>query len=162
GPTPDDGIRAGTYTQTNVTGAINLTGATLQLTHLVATSVGETFIIVHTTGGVSGAFAGLAEGGSILAQDGTLYTIAYQANAVQGVATFSDLNLDKAGTGYTVTASAGSMSTATTNAFAVTSGSPSQLVVRRGLPSTVQAGVAVSPAVEVVVRDAFGNDALND
>jgi hypothetical protein len=80
GSTPGDGTTAGTYTQTSVTGPINLNGAALAVTHKVATTKGETFTIVHTTGGITGTFAGLPEGATVAADDGTQFTITYQAN----------------------------------------------------------------------------------
>jgi hypothetical protein len=45
-------------------------------------------------------------------------------NAVGGVATFSGLNIDKAGTGYTLIASSGALTTATSTAFTVNNPQP--------------------------------------
>ena len=59
-----NGTTAGTgYDQLNVTGTVNLGGATLQVNPL-ATSVGDTFTIIQNDGTdpVEGTFAGLAEG----------------------------------------------------------------------------------------------------
>ncbi len=236
GPTAGDGITTGTYTQTSVTGPINLNNATLQLTHVPATSVvNETFTIVHSTSGVSGTFAGLPEGGNITASDGTLYSISYADNGGQdvvltqraiptqlqvlqqppvsvtagaafsvkinvedaqgnvalgysgpvtialannptgatlsgtltvqardGVATFSDLSLDKAGSGYTLQATCPNLTPIATSAFDVTAGTPTHLVFHTGLPSNITAGVPVSPAVVVYVEDLFGNVVLTD
>ena len=81
GPTPGDGVTVGTYAQTVVTGSLNLDSAPLQITHAVATSVGETFTLIQTTGGVSGTFAGLPKSATVTASDGTLFTISYQANS---------------------------------------------------------------------------------
>jgi hypothetical protein len=90
GQTPGDGVTVGTYTQTNVTGPINLNLAPLQITHAVATSVGEMFTIVHSTGGISGTFAGLPEGAAVAASDGTPYTISYQGNGGNAVVLTQD------------------------------------------------------------------------
>jgi hypothetical protein len=80
GSTPGDGTTAGTYTQTSATGAVNLNGAALAVTHKVLTTQGETFTIVHSTAGVSGTFAGLAENAIVTADDGTQFKINYGVN----------------------------------------------------------------------------------
>jgi hypothetical protein len=235
GQTPGDGVTVGTYTQTSVTGPINLNGAPLQLTHKVATMAGETFTIVHTTGGVSGTLAGLGEGAVVTADDGTPFTITYQGNggkdvvltqdviptqlvvtqqppgsvlagglismavsaedaqgnvatsfsgkvtvalannpggstlggtltvtANQGVAVFSDLTLNKSGTGYTLQATTPNLTAATTNAFNVTPGAASQLVVTQQPSPTARAGVAFATQPVVVEEDAFGNVLTGD
>src|SRR5207248_3336122 len=76
--------------------------------------------------------------------------------AVDGVATFADLSIDKVGTGYTLTATgAGS---ATSAAFNVTARSlPDALPILQ--PSTTAAGAAITPAVQVTAQDAQGNTA---
>src|SRR2546422_7905305 len=45
-------------------------------------------------------------------------------NAVNGVATFANLKIDKAGTGYTLTATSGTLTQATSNAFNITATPP--------------------------------------
>src|SRR2546422_221862 len=50
------------------------------------------------------------------------------ANAVNGVATFSDLRLAKAASGYKLTAASAGMPTAASTAFRVEPGSPTKLV----------------------------------
>jgi alpha-tubulin suppressor-like RCC1 family protein len=76
--------------------------------------------------------------------------------AVNGVATFAGLTLDKAGTGYTFTASAAGLTAATSSAFAVTPGTANRLMFTVQ-PSSVAAGAAVAPAVQVAVQDTLGN-----
>lgn len=76
--------------------------------------------------------------------------------AVNGVATFANLTVDKVGTGYTLTATATSLTSATSSAFAVNPGAAAKLAFTVQ-PSTVAAGAAVSPAVQVTVQDALGN-----
>jgi hypothetical protein len=73
-----------------------------------------------------------------------------------GVATFSTLTLEKAGTGYTLVASADALPAATSNAFNVSPAAPRQLAFT-AQPSSISAGTAFSPAVEVTLQDAFGN-----
>ena len=83
-------------------------------------------------------------------------------SVTNGVATFSGLSIDKAGTGYTLAAlSTPSFTAATSAPFAVTPGTPTQLVFVQQ-PSTTAAGSAFSPAVTVAVEDAFGNVETGD
>jgi len=76
--------------------------------------------------------------------------------AVNGVATFSNLRIDRAGTGYTLTASADGLTGATSTAFAITAGSATKLVFI-SQPTDAIAGVAISPAIGVAIEDASGN-----
>ncbi len=78
------------------------------------------------------------------------------SNAVGGVATFADLAVDKAATGYTLTAAAGGLTGATSTAFDITAGAAARLVFAVG-PSNTSAGQAIAPAVTVRVVDAAGN-----
>ncbi len=81
GTSPGNGVTPGTYTQVTVEGSINLNGAPLQFSHDVSTSANTTYTIIHTTGGsVTGTFAGLPEGATLVASDGATYTISYLAN----------------------------------------------------------------------------------
>src|SRR2546430_2145892 len=74
--------------------------------------------------------------------------------AVSGVATFF-VSLNKAGTGYTLTASASGLAPATSTAFDIIPGTATQLAFTVQ-PSTTVAGVAISPAVQVTALDAAG------
>ncbi len=76
--------------------------------------------------------------------------------AVNGVATFSNLNINNAGTGYSLTASATGLSGATSTAFNVTAGTASKLVFSVQ-PSNAAAGASITPAVTVTIEDASGN-----
>ena len=77
--------------------------------------------------------------------------------ATAGVATFSTLSIDKAGTGYKLTATAGSGS-GQSNAFDISAATATQLVFATQ-PSATAAGSNISPAVVVTAQDAFGNTA---
>ncbi len=77
-------------------------------------------------------------------------------NAVSGVASFNNLNIDRSGNGYTLTAAGGGLTGATSTTFNVTAGAKSKLAFKTG-PTTTTAGASIAPAVEVVVQDAFGN-----
>ncbi|WP_257455217.1 S8 family serine peptidase [Archangium lipolyticum] len=75
--------------------------------------------------------------------------------AVNGVATFADLSLDRAARGYTLQASADALTPVTSAAFDITTGSPARLVFR-GAPGRLVAGTSFAP-IEVEVQDAQGN-----
>src|SRR6185437_6235808 len=76
--------------------------------------------------------------------------------AVNGVATFFDLSLNKTGTGYTLTASGGGLGPVTSTAFDITPGAASQLAFTVQ-PSNTVAGQRISPAVQLSALDAAGN-----
>jgi hypothetical protein len=86
---------------------------------------------------------------------GTLGGILTQS-AVNGVATFSNLSINKAGTGYTLSATSGSLTAATSNSFTVNAGTATHLGYTT-VPSTATAGTAFS--VTVQSQDANGNPA---
>lgn len=73
-----------------------------------------------------------------------------------GVATFSNLTLNKPGTGYTLVASSGTLASATSTSITVAAGPASQLAFTTQ-PTDTAAGATISPAVQVSVRDAGGN-----
>jgi hypothetical protein len=87
-------------------------------------------------------------GGGILAGTAT-------ATAVDGVAAFSSLTLNKAGTGYTLRATASDLAAATTNSFDVVPAAATQLVVLTQPPATVSSGSAFG--FRVAAEDPFGN-----
>src|SRR5207249_3826540 len=76
--------------------------------------------------------------------------------AVNGVAAFSTLSINKAGIGYTLAASATGITGATSTTFNITSGAAAQLVFTVQ-PSNTTSGAAVTPAVQVTAQDAQGN-----
>src|SRR4029077_15204525 len=76
--------------------------------------------------------------------------------AISGVATFSTLSLNKAGTGYTLTGSATGLTGATSTAFNISAGAAAKLLFTVQ-PSNEVAGVAMTPAVQVAVSDDQGN-----
>ena len=77
------------------------------------------------------------------------------ATAVDGVATFSGLTLNTAGTGYTLEATASGLKTATTSDFNVVPAAPTQLLISSQPPSSVTAGDGFG--VSVAAEDPFGN-----
>src|SRR5439155_1469308 len=73
--------------------------------------------------------------------------------AVNGVATFVDLSLNKTGTGYTPTVPSTALSRSTSTPFDITPGTATQLAFTQQ-PSTTVAGATISPAVQVTALDA--------
>lgn len=80
-------------------------------------------------------------------------------NAAGGVANFSDLQIDKPGTGYTFSASATDLTAATSAAFDVTEAPGVAISVApvAGAGSTVTVGQPVQTAPSVKVTDGFGD-----
>ncbi len=78
-----------------------------------------------------------------------------QVAAVGGIASFSTLSINLAGTGYTLTAASGALAGATSAPFDVTSTLATQLTFSTQ-PSAATAGAAIAPAVKVTARDASG------
>ena len=78
-------------------------------------------------------------------------------SAVAGVATFSGVNLNKSGTGYTLVVSSSGATSATTNAFDVTAAAASALVIFSGNGQTAAASTALPQPLVAQVTDAFGN-----
>src|SRR5207253_7117042 len=68
--------------------------------------------------------------------------------AVNGVASFATLTLDKTDTGYWLTATATGLSTATSSVFGVTPGTATQLAFSQQ-PGTTVANRLITPAVKV-------------
>ena len=78
-------------------------------------------------------------------------------NAGTGVATFSDLSINKAGTGYTLAASAGGLTGATSSTFNITAAPPIPATLAFVVqPSSTAAGVTITPVVQVEIQDQYG------
>ena len=77
-------------------------------------------------------------------------------SAVAGVATFSNLALDRVGTNYTLTAASGGLTGASSINFDITVGAPSKLAFTVQ-PSNTTVGVGIAPAMQVAVQDSQGN-----
>lgn len=81
--------------------------------------------------------------------------------AVNGTATFDDLTIDKAGTGYTLSAASAGLTGATSTAFNITPGAAAQLAIVAGDNVNAVINTATSPAPSVRVTDAHGNNVPN-
>ncbi|HEY6224322.1 MAG TPA: hypothetical protein VIW26_11085 [Gemmatimonadales bacterium] len=82
-------------------------------------------------------------------------------NAVNGVATFSTLSIDKPGTGYTLQATSAGLASATSHAFTITAAPPPPPPAASHLkftvqPTSTQAGQSIAPAVQVSALDTSG------
>jgi VCBS repeat-containing protein len=80
-------------------------------------------------------------------------------SAVNGVATFAGLSIDRSGNGYTLTASASGLTAVTSPSFDIVPGAANRLVFITG-PSDRIVGEKFSPAIQVQVQDAGGNPVL--
>lgn len=106
----------------------------------VTTSTASITVAIADGAGASGAVLG-----------GTL-----TRSAAGGVATFDDLTIDKAGSGYALSAMATSLTGTASTPFTVSPGAPMRLAFTTQ-PTSVGAGANISPAVRVAVKDAQGN-----
>ncbi len=76
--------------------------------------------------------------------------------AVNGEATFSDISIDKAGSGYTINASTTGLLPATSVGFDITGSIATQLLFSIP-PSSAETGAAIVPTFQLEVIDAGGN-----
>ena len=76
-------------------------------------------------------------------------------NAVNGIATFSNLIINASGS-YTLTATDGTLTSTTSGSFSIAAASATKLAIIQP-PNGATAGAAISPAVTVAVEDTFGN-----
>lgn len=74
-------------------------------------------------------------------------------NAIGGVATFSNLSINKAGTGYTLVATSTGLTSATSNAFNIVGGAAVRFVITA--PTRVANGTSFQ--VTITAQDQFGN-----
>ena len=81
-------------------------------------------------------------------------------NAVNGLATFSNLRIDKAASGYSLVATASGLPNVTSTTFTIVPGTATQLAFTVP-PSNTPARATIQPPVQVTAYDAFGNQATN-
>src|SRR5213079_3273553 len=86
-----------------------------------------------------------------------------QVRSVNGVATFADLRLDKADSGYTLTAAAPNLHPDTSAAFSVMPAPATdlQFTVQPRQPSAAMQDSAIKPPVQVTAYDSLGNKVIN-
>src|SRR5207253_2109207 len=78
-------------------------------------------------------------------------------NAVNGVATFDDASIDKAGSGYTLVASSGGLGPVTSSPFNVSAAVATSIAPSAGSSQTGTVGTPVQTPPAVIVRDQFNN-----
>src|SRR3989454_3341695 len=83
-----------------------------------------------------------------------------QVRSVNGVATFADLRLDKAASGYTLTAAAPDLHPDTSAAFSVMP-APATVLAFTVQPSATMQDSAIKPPVQITAYDSLGNTATN-
>ena len=81
-------------------------------------------------------------------------------NAVNGLATFANLRIDKAASGYNLVATASGLPNVTSTAFSIVPGTATRLAFTVP-PSNTPAGATIQPPVQVTAYDAVGNRATN-
>jgi hypothetical protein len=84
-----------------------------------------------------------------------------QVNAVGGIATFSNLTLQKAATGYKLAVATPNASGAVSDAFDIIAGPPVQFLLNSSATQSAPVGTAVPERPSVAVRDAFNNPVAN-
>ena len=156
--------------------ATGLTGATSRAFAITAGSATQLVVSAQPANGTAGVV--MAPIG-VTAEDGfgniaTAFTdpviLALNANpggstlggtlpvaAVSGVATFGDISLNKAATGYTLNASSGVLTAATTTTFDVGAGPAASIAINSGNNQTARVNTALPTPLSVIVRDANGN-----
>ena len=116
----------------------------------------------------------LDQWGNVVTSDSSNVTVALGANpgsgslggtlteaAINGVATFSDLSVNKVGNGYTLNATDGTLTATTSNQFNISPGAAFQLGFSVQ-PSNTGVGLYFNPTVTVQVLDQFGNLVTSD
>ncbi len=78
-------------------------------------------------------------------------------DGINGIATFTNLTLNRVGTGYTFLVTSPGLAPATSTPFNVTVGTASRLAFTTPLPASAQSGVAFSPQPVLQLQDAVGN-----
>ena len=126
------------------------TVATAVMSPAVAVSVQDSF-----GNPVTSSAAPISVGIDTNPSSGTL-SGTFTVNAVNGVATFGDLSIDRAGSGYTLATFSTGLSGATSGGFNVSVGATNKLAFTVQ-PTDATAGVGLNPAVQVVAQDAGGN-----
>jgi hypothetical protein len=112
--------------------------------------------VKDVNGNTVSTFAGaitmaIANNGGSATLGGTL-----TVNAVAGIATFNDLSVNVAGSGYTLSATSTGLTAATSSAFNVTTGAATALTLSSGGGQTAATGAQLAQ-IAVKVADAAGN-----
>ena len=132
------------------------TAAGASITPAVTVQLQEMFGNAVPTAGTSIMVAiGTNSGGA------TLGGTATQITNAAGLATFTNLTLDKVGTRYTLVATSGVLTSATSSMFNVTAGSPATITVVAGTPQSAAVGTQFGTNLQALVKDGFANSVPN-
>jgi hypothetical protein len=157
----------------SATGLVPDTSAAFNITTGTATKLGFFTQPSNTTGGTAIPSFQVeiedASGNRVSAAPSTSITLAFGNNpknghlggtvtrtTASGVATFNDIVIDSAATGYTLVATGGGFTQATSGSFNVSVGAATKLGFV-AQPSNTTGGIAIAPAVQVDIEDAGGN-----
>ena len=126
---------------------------------IAGTPIGDPYVQLRgedAGGNLDTTFTGVVTVGIAANPGGGTLSGTIAVAAVGGLAKFSDLSIDKAGTGYTLTFAASGLLSVTSLEFNITSAAATRVVFTIQPTSTV-AGATISPPVRVTALDAFGN-----
>ena len=131
--------------------------ATQPVTSIAGTALTLTVDAVDATGGIVTTFTGpvsilLGSNPGSAALGGTLTAI-----AVNGVATFANVVLNKAGSAYTLVASASTLTSATSQSFGINPAAPSVIAIAGGNSQSGILSALLGTPLSVIVHDAYGN-----
>jgi len=104
--------------------------------------------VTNARDGVTIAIANNAGGGTL--------TGTKVVNAIDGIASFTGLWINKTGTGYTLSASSGALIAATSSGFNISAGAPAKLAFSQQ-PTGTQGNVVITPFLTVTIADQFDN-----
>jgi hypothetical protein len=107
-------------------------------------------------GNVATSFTGVVAAAIAANPGGATLSGTTVATAVNGVATFPNLLINKTAVGYTLYVTSGSLTSTASTPFNVLPGAASELAFT-ALPGSAHAGVTIAPAIVVNARDALGN-----
>jgi hypothetical protein len=141
-----------THLQTAVEPVTTTAGATLgqPSVQVVAQDAGGNTVTTFTGSVMVALTAGTGTSGATLSGTTTV------APGVNGVVTFANLSIDKVGTGYSLTFTAGGLTAKTSRLFNINPGAATKLAFTVQATNTL-AGATITPAVQVSAQDAFGN-----
>lgn len=107
-------------------------------------------LVTSATNNITLSFGSDPSGGAATLS-GTL-TVA----ASGGIATFSDININKAFAGYTLSATSAGLTSATSTGFNITPATKAKLAFSVE-PSNTEQNASISPAIVVQIQDTYGN-----
>jgi hypothetical protein len=130
-------------------GATHVAGETVTPAIVVEARTAANELHADFTGSITLSLGNNPNGASLI---GTV-----QASAVAGIATISGWEVQRAGTGYTIVASAGGLAPGTSTPFDVTPAAAVSLVLESGGGQVAEPGAALVQPIVARVNDAYGN-----